>query len=70
MARRDELGKREASEGRELSLLAERGWRQRENMGNTFLQKQLERNSGNTHKGLNKKGRKEKGEGLNSIKIL
>ena len=72
MARRGELGEIEAEEGRELFLIAERGWRQGRVQEKHFLRKQLERKrkSGNTHKGLNKKGRKEKGEGLNTIKTL
>ena len=64
MAQRGKLGEREATEGRELFWLAERGqtWGRR-------VQKQLERKE-RVRKGLNKKGRKEKGEGLNSIKTI
>ena len=73
MVWRGELGEREAVEGRELFLLMERrqrwGGEYRKSTphpkaaGEKVLKwKQLQ--------GLNKKGRKEKGEGLNSIKIL
>ena len=61
-------------EYRELFSFAERrqswGWGQ--SMGKAPPSKQLERKrkSGNSHKGLNKKGRKGKGEHLNTIKTL
>ena len=38
--------------------------------GKSTPQKQLERKSGNTLKGLNKKGQKEKGEDFNTIRAL
>ena len=74
---RGELGEREGTEGRELFLLVERG----QGRG---LDRIREKQPPHTHtkaagekvekwkqlQGLNKKGRKEKGEGLNSIKTL
>ena len=46
------MDEREAAEGRELFLLAERGWSRRKNTGKAAPQKQLERKwkSGNSHR--------------------
>ena len=74
MAQRGELGEREAAEGRELFLLAERG--QRWGGGGEVCKKHLPKAAGEKvekwkqPQGLNKKERKEKGKGLNSIKTL
>ena len=73
---RGELEEREATEGRELFLLVGKGQgagRVQEKHPHTqFEAAGLERKCkcGNRHKGLNKKGKKEKEEGLNSIKNL
>ena len=72
MAQRGELREREATEARELCLLAERGQKWGVSTGKAPPSKvavdKVEK--GKQLQGLNKKGRKEKAEGLNAIKTL
>ena len=74
MARRGKLGEREALEGRAPFLLAERGQRCVDSMGKEppppkeMTGERL--GKGKQPQGLNKKGRKEKGQGLNLIETL
>ena len=72
MGQRGEVGEREATEGRELFLLAGRGWRRWESTGKAPHPKSSWRESGKVETviGTEKKGRKEKGDGLNSIKTI
>ena len=72
MAQRNEVGEREAVEGREQFLFAERGQRWGESVGKApppkAAGKKVEK--WKQPQRLNKEERKEKGEGLNSIKTL
>ena len=71
VGQRGEMGERDAMEGRKLFLLAERGWGQWGRVQEKHsTQKELDRKSGNTHKGLNKRGRKEQEQSLNLIRSL
>ena len=64
MAWRGELGEREATESRELFLLVERGQR----WGR--VREKHWRESGKVETAVGTEQKKEKGEGLNSIKTL
>ena len=71
MARRGELEEREAAEGKELFLLVERG--QRQGLGGAYGKpppRSSWRESGKVKTATGTELKREKGEGLNSIKTL
>ena len=72
MAQRGEFGEQEAAEGREPLFGAERGQRlgRGENMGKAPLPKSSWRESGKLETAAGPKLKREKGEGLNSIKTV
>ena len=68
MAQRGELGEREVAEGMELLLFMETGWREdrdmvEESMGKHPLDTKAAGEKRKSMQELNKKGRKENGEG-------
>ena len=62
MTQRGEFGEKEALEGREVFLKAERGCRQRENMGKAPLPKSSWRETGKLETATGTKLKREKGE--------